>query len=163
MAATCRTGSSADSRPATADGGAGRLRKRPGAVPVQDAYRLRSANRATSPTSDRIRAAPAEPIPNRSISPDPRAGTATASSALVCFQLRIQRDQVGDLLRSHPASGPTGDVAGTDGAQHRLGLGGRQVAFALAGQEFAEQSLEPVDGLDPLVGQLVTAISQCLT
>jgi hypothetical protein len=34
-----------------------------GAVPVQEANRLRSANRATSPTSARIRAAPAGPMP----------------------------------------------------------------------------------------------------
>ena len=51
-----------------------------GAVPVQDAKRLRLGNRATSPTSARILAAPAGPMPWRSISRDPLASTAAFSS-----------------------------------------------------------------------------------
>ena len=56
-----------------------------GAVPVQDANRLRSANRAMSPTSARIRAAPAGPTPWISIRVEPRAATAAFSSALIFF------------------------------------------------------------------------------
>ena len=52
-----------------------------GAVPVQEAKWLRSGNRATSPTSARILAAPAGPIPWMSIKCDPRAWTAAFSSA----------------------------------------------------------------------------------
>jgi hypothetical protein len=51
-----------------------------GAVPVQDAKWLRSGNRATSPTSAGIRAAPAGPIPHGSIRCEPRSRTAAASS-----------------------------------------------------------------------------------
>ena len=46
-----------------------------GAVPVQEANRLRSANRAMSPTSARIRAATTGPTPGMSISVEPRAST----------------------------------------------------------------------------------------
>lgn len=53
-----------------------------GAVPVQDANRLRSAKRATSPTLARIRAATTAPTPWRSISRDPRAKTMAFSSTM---------------------------------------------------------------------------------
>src|SRR5665647_3086008 len=56
-----------------------------GAVPVQDANRLRSANLAMSPTSARVRAATTGPTPCRSISRDPRALTRTLSSAVAFF------------------------------------------------------------------------------
>src|SRR3954449_3611247 len=58
-----------------------------GAVPVQDAKWLRSGNRATSPTSARIRAAPAGPMPRKSIRCEPRARTAPASSLVRAFSL----------------------------------------------------------------------------
>ena len=53
-----------------------------GAVPVQDAKWLRSGNRAMSPTSARILAAPAGPMPCRSIRCEPRAWTAVLSSLI---------------------------------------------------------------------------------
>ena len=53
-----------------------------GAVPVQDANRLRSANRVTSPTSARIRAATTGPIPWMSIRRESRASTMALSSAV---------------------------------------------------------------------------------
>ena len=56
-----------------------------GAVPVQDANRFRSANRATSPTSARTRAATTGPTPHRSISREPRARTMALSSAVAFF------------------------------------------------------------------------------
>jgi hypothetical protein len=37
---------------------------------------------------------------------------------------------------------------------------GGEVSLALAGDEFAEQPLEPVDGLDSSVGQLVAAVGE---
>jgi hypothetical protein len=36
----------------------------------------------------------------------------------------------------------------------------RQVILALPGERLAEQALEPVDGLDPKVGQLIPAIGE---
>ena len=56
-----------------------------GAVPVQDANRFRSANRAMSPTSANVRAATTGPTPRRSISREPRALTRTLSSAVAFF------------------------------------------------------------------------------
>ncbi len=56
-----------------------------GAVPVQDANRLRSANRLTSPTSARIRAATTGPMPWCSISRESRAMTMAFSSEVAFF------------------------------------------------------------------------------
>jgi hypothetical protein len=59
-----------------------------GAVPVQEANRFRSANRETSPTSARIRAATTGPTLGRSINLEPRARTIALSSlvrALIFF------------------------------------------------------------------------------
>jgi len=56
-----------------------------GAVPVQDAKRLRSANRAMSPTSANVRAATTGPTPGRSISREPRALTRALSSVVALF------------------------------------------------------------------------------
>ena len=56
-----------------------------GAVPVQEANRFRSANRATSPTSARTRAATTGPTPTRSINREPRARTMALSSAVAFF------------------------------------------------------------------------------
>ncbi len=53
-----------------------------GAVPVQEANRLRSAKRLTSPTSARTRAATTGPTPGRFISREPRARTMALSSAV---------------------------------------------------------------------------------
>ena len=50
-----------------------------GAVPVQDANRLRSVNRATSPVSARVRTATTGPTPGKSIRVDPVAATMSLS------------------------------------------------------------------------------------
>ena len=76
------------------------------------------------------------------------------------LQLRIDGDQVGELLGGHPAAGLAGDVAGPDSGEHRLGLQGGEVSFALAGEQLGEQPLEPVDGLDALAGQLVASVGE---
>ena len=47
----------------------------------------------------------------------------------------------------------------TDG-EHGLGLTGGEVAFRLSWQEFCEQRLESVDGLDPPAGQCFTAVGE---
>ena len=44
--------------------------------------------------------------------------------------------------------------------EHRLGLTGGDVAFRLPWQEFCEQRLESVDGLDPPTGQCLTAVGE---
>jgi hypothetical protein len=56
-----------------------------GADPVQDARWLRSGKRRTSPTSARMRAAPAGPTAGRSITCDPLASIACFGSALSSF------------------------------------------------------------------------------
>ena len=79
---------------------------------------------------------------------------------MIFFSFGVEGDQVGDLLGGHPTAGLAGDVTRPDGGQHGLGLGGGQVAFALARQQFAQKSLQPVDGLDPLVGEFVAAVGE---
>ena len=77
-----------------------------GAVPVQDANLLRSANLVTSPTSARIRAATTGPTPWRSINREPRASTIALSSGGGTLDLGLDRDQLGELLGGDAASGP---------------------------------------------------------
>jgi hypothetical protein len=60
------------------------------------------------------------------------------SSALDLLQLRVNRDQVRELLGSHPAAGLPGDVAGPHGGQNRLGLQGGQVWLALPGDQLRQ-------------------------
>jgi hypothetical protein len=58
-----------------------------------------------------------------------------------------------------------GDVTRSDRGEHGLGLSGGDVAFRLSWQEFCEQSLESVDGLDPPAGECFAAVGehpQCL-
>ena len=62
-----------------------------GAVPVQDAKWCRVGNRDTSPTSARIRPAPAGPMPGRSIRCDPRARTAALISAVSSLTRTFRR------------------------------------------------------------------------
>src|SRR6476659_30927 len=76
-----------------------------GAVPVQDANRFRSANRATSPTSAKVRAATIGPTPVRSINVEPEALTIALSSLLRAFDLLVERDQLGQLLEREPLAG----------------------------------------------------------
>ena len=76
------------------------------------------------------------------------------------LQLRVDHDEVGELFGGHPPLGLPGDVSRTHGGQHRLCLQRRQVLLTLAGEQLTEQALEPVDGLDPKVAQLVTAVGE---
>src|SRR6476620_7722966 len=75
-----------------------------GAVPVQDANRLRSANRATSPTSARILAATTGPIPGqihqRRITREDQ-GLELGGGAL---DPGLDRDEVGQLLSGDPTT-----------------------------------------------------------
>ena len=59
-----------------------------------------------------------------------------------------------------PAAGLAGDVAGADRGEHRLGLTGGDVLLRLSREQFGQQPLEPVDGLDPAPGQLLAAVGQ---
>jgi hypothetical protein len=68
-----------------------------GAVPVQEANRLRSAKRAMSPTSATIRAAPAGPTPWICIRLEPRSVTAVFRPTRTCC---------GPVWRSTPTSWP---------------------------------------------------------
>ena len=120
-----------------------------GAVPVQDAKRLRSAKRATSPTSARMRAATTGPTPGRSIRLEPRSLTMALISTVRALDLLLDRDQVGQLVRGDAAAGLPGEVARTDAGEDRLGLQGGDVLLRLARGELGEQSLQPVDGLRP--------------
>src|SRR3954452_24017163 len=70
-----------------------------GAVPVQEANRFRSANRATSPTSARTRAATTGPTPVEVHEPrvprqDPRLELRGG-----LLDLRVHGDQLGQFLR----------------------------------------------------------------
>ncbi|MEO5665222.1 MAG: hypothetical protein ABIR39_18310 [Nocardioides sp.] len=62
---------------------------------------------------------------------------------------RFDCDQFGELFGGDATSGLPGDVARSDSREQGLGLAGGEVAFRLSWQEFCEQCLESVDGLDP--------------
>jgi hypothetical protein len=53
-----------------------------------------------------------------------------------------------------------GDVTRPYRGQHCLGLAGGDVAFGLPWQEFSQQSLEPVDRLDPASGQGFASVGE---
>jgi hypothetical protein len=74
------------------------------------------------------------------------------------LQLRVESDQVAQLLGGHPASGLAGDVSRSDGGEHRLGPQGRVVSLALTWDQLGKQPLEPVHRLDAWVGQLVATV-----
>ncbi len=76
-----------------------------GAVPVQDADRLRSVNRATSPTSARILAATTGPTPVRSIRVELRARTRVFSSLVEALIFGLDGDHLGELLQGEPLAG----------------------------------------------------------
>ena len=128
-----------------------------GAVPVQDAKWLRSGNRAMSPTSARIRAAPAGPMPWMSIRCEPVARTAALSSAFIALELGVQAVQVLQFLRGHPAAGLPGQVTGPDGGQQRLVLADGFLHRRPAGQQAQKQPVHPVERLCAGAGQLITA------
>jgi len=91
---------------------------------------------------------------------DPRSTTAAFSSALILFNFastatRSAISSAAIRRRVLPATS-----RGRNVGQHGRGLGGGQVAFALTRQQFAQEALQPVDGLDPLPGELVTAVGE---
>ena len=103
-----------------------------GAVPVQDANRFRLANRATSPTSARIRAATTGPTPGRSISRRSAGQDHDLELGGGGLDLLVDRDQLGDQLGGEPAAGLPGQVPGPHRGEDRLGLSGGQVLLRLA-------------------------------
>ena len=91
----------------------------------------------------------------------------TPGPAVPCVRTSEWRSWPCDFgVRSHAgcgrfqAAGLAGDVAGSDGGQHRFGLTGGEVAFGLPRQEFREEGLKPVDGLDPSAGECFTTVGE---
>ena len=82
------------------------------------------------------------------------------SSAVALLDLGLDRDQFGELVGGDASAGLAGDVTGADGGQHGLGLTGGDVAFRLSRQEFGQQRLESVDGLDPAPGQCFASVGE---
>jgi hypothetical protein len=72
------------------------------------------------------------------------------------LELLLDRDQLG----SESTSDLAGHVAWAHRRQDGLGLAGRDVLLALSWNEFGQQSVQPVRGLDPALAQLVTPIAQ---
>ena len=131
-----------------------------GAVPVQEANRLRSANRVTSPTSARILAATTGPTPWRSIRCEPRASTMALSSAvafLILASTAISSASSSAAMRRRVLPAMS---RGRTRGEHRLGLAGGDVAFGLPRKEFCQQRLESVDGLDPAPGECFAAVGE---
>ena len=95
-----------------------------GAVPVHEAYRLRSANRATSPVSANVRAATTGP--NTGQVHQGRAGGQHHLLQLAGerLDLLLDHDQVGELFGGEPAAGLPRDVAWPHRRQDGLGLAG---------------------------------------
>jgi hypothetical protein len=58
------------------------------------------------------------------------------------------------------AVGEAGDVTRSNAGQQRLGPTGGDVAFRLPRQEFYQQCLEPVDGLDPATDECFAAVGE---
>src|SRR5665811_570770 len=131
-----------------------------GAVPVQEANRLRSANRAMSPTSARTRAAPTGPTPRRSINHEPEAFTICFSSAVRALIFFSGRDELGQLLDREPSPGLAGQVPGPYRGEDCLGLQSGEVLLPVPRDELGQEPMQPVDGLDPLPCEFFTAISQ---
>ena len=131
-----------------------------GAVPVQDANRLRSVNRATSPTSARVRAATTGPTPGSSIRVEPEARTISLSSlvrALIFFSTATSSAicSAASRRRTLPATSRGRTVA-------RMVLAWPVVMFflRLSRNEFGQQPVQPVGCLDPGLAQLVAPVGQ---
>jgi hypothetical protein len=72
------------------------------------------------------------------------------------LELLLDRDQLGSESTSDLAD----HVAWAHRRQDGLGLAGCDVLLALSWNEFGQQSVQPVRGLDPALAQLVTPIAQ---
>jgi hypothetical protein len=76
------------------------------------------------------------------------------------LDLGLDRDQLGQLLGGDATASLPSDVPRSDGGQHGLGLAGGEVTFRLPWQEFSQQCLESVDGLDPAPGECFAAVGE---
>jgi len=128
-----------------------------GAVPVQEAKWARLRNRAMSPTSARIRAAPAGPMPWMSLRCEPLAATAALSSAFIDFSLAPGVFQVSDFPGGHAAAGPARQVPRPHRGQQCPVLGGGLRHRDPARDQFGKQPVHPVQRLRPGPGQPGTA------
>jgi hypothetical protein len=129
-------------------------------VPVQDANRFRSANRATSPTSaqgpggnDRSDAGDVHQV--RPTRLDHRLQLSGQR-----FHLLLDRNQLVELLGRESTSGLACKVAGTNAGQDRLRLQGGDVLLPPPWGQLREQALKAVDGLHPLSGKFLASVSE---
>jgi len=76
------------------------------------------------------------------------------------LDLRLHRDQFGELVGGDASTGLPGDVTRADRGQHGLGLAGGDVAFGLSWKEFSQQSLESVDRLDSATGECFATVGE---
>lgn len=74
--------------------------------------------------------------------------------------IRVDRDQLRQLLRRDPAPGLHGDVTRADGREQRLGLQRRDVLLRLSRKQFSEERLEPVEVWTPAPGQRFAAVGE---
>ena len=88
------------------------------------------------------------------------AWTAALSSAFIALSLASSRCQVLQFLGGHPAAGLPGQVARAHPGQQSLVLADRFLHRRTAGDQIQEQPVQPVEGLGPGAGQLITAVAQ---
>jgi hypothetical protein len=112
------------------------------------------------PTSARIRAAPAGPMPGRSISCDPDARTACFSSALNAFNLASSCTGVGQLLGGQPRQGASDVVTRPHRREQHPVLGHRSLGRRPARQQLGEQPVQPVQSLSSGLRQFGAAVAQ---
>jgi hypothetical protein len=74
------------------------------------------------------------------------------------LDLGLDRDQLGELFGSDATAGLAGDVAGSDGREHGLGLPGGDVALGLPGKDFGAAGLE--ERITRAAGELAAVISK---
>jgi hypothetical protein len=108
-----------------------------GAVPVQEANRLWSANRATSPTSARIRAAGGRADPVDVHQPGAGGGDCLGQPPLERLELAVQHFQLGQEFGGQRPPGPPGQIPRPDTRQQCLRLQRRQVPGCTAGTSSA--------------------------
>ena len=107
-----------------------------GAVPVHEAYLLRSANRATSPVSARPRAVTTGPTHGRVHERGAGRDDHLLQLAGEDLGLLLDRDELRDLFGGEPSAGLAGYVAGLDRREDPLGLAGGDVLLRLSRNEF---------------------------
>jgi hypothetical protein len=97
-------------------------------------------------------------MPGRSISCDPRAVTAAASSVLRALELGFDAGRLGELVGDQPPPGASDLVTQADSAEQSLVwvVGHR----CPAGQQLGEEPMGPAQALDVGPGQRIPAITQ---